>query len=143
MFLEICLLFLIFWSLSKFLYQTNTYECHLDDTGLFRWSELIEGGIKTYEGRLQQGKWMKMKSGDHLIFHCHNGESNFKLLCKVIDFKYFNHFGEAFETLGASLIPAISTEQANEVYGDYFSEKEIREYQVVCVGIQFMGYLNE
>jgi len=128
----------ILYLLSRFLYKSKIYNCDLDDTGIFCWSELIENGTKKYEGRLNQGKWLEMKSGDFIIFNCIGGSNEKRLLCKIIYFEYFDNFGEAFEYLGNSLIPAKNVEQALDAYSTYFDRKNVEKFGVVCIKIKLV-----
>lgn len=113
------------------------HSCHLDDSGEFNWSLLIEKGIKKYEGRVNDEKRQSWKKGDWLTIHC-QGPVDKELRCKIVDLKYYKNFGKAWEDLKDLLVPAKDSEHAINVYSKYFSEEMIEKYGIVCIGIEMI-----
>lgn len=108
------------------------------------WANWIKNGMKKYEGRLCKDEWANMKIGDTIIFN-----NNFEI--EITELIFFTDFSEAYRTLGKNLVPGkyyyngdiacplqidISEKEVSEMYSKYFSEKDIKEYGVVAVGVR-------
>ena len=99
------------------------------------WLDWIESGIKTYEGRLNKEVWSKLRIGDHLILHTNDKAKEVEII--VTELRYYKDFAEAFNDLGAKLIPIkdATVDSVKKLYNQFFTDDDIVKYGVVAVGL--------
>jgi ASC-1-like (ASCH) protein len=114
----------------------ETYHKSIDNSPNTPWLDLIEQGIKKFEGRVNVGDWKKMKIGDIIIFFDRSTNKRVKTI--VTEFRYFPDFGAAFKELGQQFIPIkdITVEGVNKLSWKYYSEDHIKKNGMVAVGIK-------
>jgi ASC-1-like (ASCH) protein len=90
----------------------------------------IVNGQKTVEGRLNKGKFSRMQVGDHLLI---NDESKFKVERKT----NYDSFLEMVKAEGVkNVVPdKKELEEAANVYYNFFTKEQEREYGVVAMEI--------
>jgi ASC-1-like (ASCH) protein len=97
------------------------------------WLNLIQSGIKKYEGRVYRDDWAKLQIGDTIIFHCN------KLEVKTVvnELRRYTDFCAAFIDLGQLLVPGVGVTiyEVEQLYYQYFTKADIKKYGVVAVGL--------
>lgn len=95
--------------------------------------QYITTGEKPVEGRLDKGKFSRMRVGDYLLI---NDESKFKIKRKT---KY-NSFQEMIEAEGVeNVVPdKKEVEEAANVYYNFFTKEQEQEFGVVAIEISKM-----
>lgn len=98
------------------------------------WFDWIAAGVKKYEGRLLKDDWATLQVDDLITFVSPDGR---ELTCKVVSLPRFSSFVEAFERLGAELVPVPGANSAKvaSLYGQYYSEEQQSQYGVVAVQV--------
>lgn len=98
------------------------------------WFDLIKNKIKTYEGRLNRGIFVKMKPGDFIIFVNRDKE----IKTQIIDIKKYKSFGKAFDDLQFNLVPIddITRKEVKKLYSNYFTKDDIKQYGVLAIQIK-------
>jgi ASC-1-like (ASCH) protein len=116
----------------------KTYYKSVDNSPGAPWLDLIERGIKKFEGRVNVGDWKRMKIGDTIIFFNKSTTKQVKTI--IMEFKYFTDFGAAFKELGQEFIPIkdLTVEGANKLSWKYYSKEFIKENGMVAVGIKLI-----
>lgn len=99
------------------------------------WFDWIAAGVKKYEGRLVKDDWATLEVGDLIMFVSPDGR---ELTCKVISLPKFTTFVEAFEKLGAELVPVPGADSVKvaQLYGQYYSAEQQAQYGVVAVQVE-------
>ena len=101
------------------------------------WFDLINSGLKKYEGRLNWKIWNDLKIGDHIIFK--NNKNRLNVV--VIEIKKYSNFIAAYDDLGEYLIPLSKINRDNlmsEVYSKYYSNDDILKHGVIAIGIKLV-----
>ena len=102
----------------------NLSNPHFDD---------IKNKKKTIEGRLGRGDWKDISPSD-LIFFENSGEL---ILCKVNNVYISKTFANLFEKFGEKLLPGVKeTEDAVNIYRDFFTKIEEKEYSVIGIEVE-------
>lgn len=96
------------------------------------WFDWIADGTKKFEGRLCKGDWSTLKAEDIIVFTC---PKNRELTCQIISTPRFETFGAAFDALGSALVPVpgVTTADVVKIYGQYFTEEDVRNFGVVAI----------
>ena len=104
----------------------NLYEINAQEP----YYSYIVNGQKTVEGRLNKGKFSRMQVGDHLLI---NNESKFKVERKT----NYDSFIEMVKAEGVeNVVPdKKEIEEAANVYYNFFTKEQEREFGVVAMGI--------
>jgi ASC-1-like (ASCH) protein len=105
-------------------------RAHIDG----RWMKKILNGQKTHEGRLCKGRWEFMISGYKLVLYSDDYEV--KVLVETV--QHYTDFGSAYEAHPDTLLPSrkvTSVEEAEDVYREWYSDEDVKEYGVVVFGI--------
>lgn len=113
------------------------YEIHVSNP----WFTLIKEGKKTSEGRLNKGKFSKMKKGDIVEWFNMENEITAKVKTKIIDVINYDSFHECVknETIDNILpIPEITIVQegVDNVYYKYYSQNDENLYGVLAIRIK-------
>ena len=101
------------------------------------WFDLVRRGEKTIEGRLFKGDWKKMRIGDEIVFF--NGNQEFK--GKIINLYRRESFFQLISEFKKQLLPGIDLTDINngvEVYRQYFSQEDEKQYGVLGLRIQLL-----
>ncbi len=98
------------------------------------WFDWIASGVKKFEGRLHKDEWATLEVDDLITFVSPDGR---ELTCKVVSLPRFSSFVEAFEKLGAELVPVPGADTAKvaALYGQYYSAEQQSQYGVVAVQV--------
>ena len=111
-----------------------------------KYLDWIKDGSKTYEGRLAcKVKEWDLQINKMIIFYDENDHNSF-VLCRITSLLIFNNFGEAFERLGAALIPNKAKVEVIDMYNKlfYYQDEQLHSGQtsamimdnkVVAIGI--------
>jgi len=106
----------------------TTYQKKLSEP----WFSLIKLGIKTVEGRLNDGDFEKMKVGDHYLFTNNDlgFERKFKIEIKKIS--YYENFKIYLETETLEkCLPGIENiKDGLEVYYKYYKKRDELKYKI-------------
>ena len=107
----------------------------LQNTPELPWFDWIANGTKRYEGRLRRDEWAALSVNDKIVFI---SPDNRELFCRVVSLPCFESFGAAFDALGSALVPVpgVNTADVIKIYGQYYSEENIRNYGVVAVEVE-------
>ena len=65
------------------------------------WLDMLESGVKEYEGRIVWKDWKTMQRDDIIVFN----DGNKLLSFKILGFVYAKNFGELYFQLGSKLVP--------------------------------------
>lgn len=112
--------------------------CHITNNNPdgYTWFDWLESGLKTYEGRLNNGKWKL--DFEVLEVKCDTDGRNASYM--VLKKETFKDFNEAFERLGEQMIPIglpDNKKDANELYESFgYKPEDIKKYGVVCVHLK-------
>jgi len=71
------------------------------------WLDMLESGVKEYEGRLVRKDWCNMKRDDIIIFN----DGSKSLSFKILGFVYAANFKELYSKLGSKLVPYMPDSQ--------------------------------
>jgi len=103
------------------------------------WFDLIKSGKKKYEGRLNDGFWKEVQTGQKITLY-NNDSGVEKTLIIIVDTKLiFVSFFDGISTVGLnSVLPSEvenTVEQSVEnVYRKYYSVDDEKKYGVVMIG---------
>ena len=99
------------------------------------WFDLVFNGIKTHEGRINDGFWQKLQVGDEFVFW---NESGGEFLVQVVDREEFSTFENAINKVGLqNILPPCSEQEMSvkdsvkKVYYEYFLPEQEIEHGVV------------
>jgi len=65
------------------------------------WLDMLESGVKEYEGRIVRKDWKTMQRDDVIVFN----DGNKSLSFKILGFVYAKNFGDLYFQLGSKLVP--------------------------------------
>ncbi|KAF3584491.1 hypothetical protein F2Q69_00032500 [Brassica cretica] len=90
----------------------------------------LKDGLKTTEGRCAVGDYMRISSGDFILF-------NKCLLLQVQDVRYYTSFSEMLRVEGLSkVLPGVKTiEEGVGVYRNFYTEEKERMNGVVAIRV--------
>ena len=115
-----------------------TYRKHLSQP----WFDLISSGTKIWEGRLRKGDFLKIKTGDVVIWYNESKE----VKTKITDVKMYESFNRGIEELGLeNVLPTEfdlnkTIDQAVEdVYYKYFNREEELKFTTVFFKISVLN----
>lgn len=103
------------------------------------WFTLIKRGLKTVEGRLNKGKFSKMKKGD-IISWCYskNNKKCESFKTKIIKISKYTSFEQMLkvETLKKTL-PGIPTIECGvRVYREFYNENKEKDFGVLAITLK-------
>ena len=103
------------------------------------WLDSIISGKKTYEARINNGLWNRLKIGS--VFYL--GDTKRIVIVEVLGVKYFKDFGDAWFLLQDRLIPSdihniVSMHDARKFYSAHFSAEDINKHGVIAVELQII-----
>ncbi len=103
------------------------------------WFSLLEKGIKPVEGRKAQEKYLSLKPGDRVCFHCVGSERSFMAIVERVD--KFSTLREYLEKVTIQkALPGITTlEKAIAIYLQWSTEKEIEQLGFVGIWIKLLS----
>ncbi len=95
----------------------------------------IKNGQKTIEGRLRKGLYQNIKVGDHIVV-CNEDETD-KVEVVVKRVKNYDSFAElAMNEDLSRLLPNVNTtNEAVEIYREFYTEGQEKEFGVVAIEI--------
>lgn len=117
--------------------KTKSLVKHMDN----KWLDYVRKGIKTFEGRINTGDWVNVRSGDHIKFYDQYGIQS----VKILSIKHYIYFSNMWDDLGDRLLPGVKNRQhALNIYkniylhGVGYTEEEMIEkgvvaFEIVCV----------
>ena len=103
------------------------------------WFTLINNRLKVVEGRLNKGKFSKMKTGD-IVSWCYKNNNNAKetFKTKIIKISKYKSFEKMLkkETLKRTL-PGVPTIKCGvRVYREFYDEKKEKEFGVLAITLK-------
>ena len=110
------------------------YDKHLSEP----WFSLIKLGIKTCEGRLNKGDFLKMKVNDTIKFF--NEDFTFKRsysvkITKITKYNTFENYLRG-KTLKKTL-PGINTiKDGLQIYYQYYSKEDEKKFKIIAIDIE-------
>lgn len=116
--------------------MTNSHSLKL----FSEYFDLIEAGIKVYEGRLNDEKRQEIDEGDQILF-LREPDRIKTIKAKVIEKLFFKDFEEMSEKLDKTMLgfENKTREEMVEVYNSIYDRKRIDEYGVVVFKIKLMN----
>lgn len=104
------------------------------------WFSLIKLKIKTCEGRLNKGDFMRMKQGDYIQFE--NNDFNFKriCLCKITSIHNYNSFEEYLKKEKLELcLPGINKiEEGLSIYYKYYNKEDEKLHKITAIRLSVL-----
>ena len=103
------------------------------------WFDYILTGKKTFEGRLNRGRWADMQVDDIVQWTYGN-----RIIDTIVtEIKLYKSFKHAFKDLGEKLLPSIETDtNAGNLYSSFYSDEDVNKYGVVAIGIRVLTPKN-
>ena len=103
------------------------------------WFSLIKKGIKTVEGRLNKGKFSKMKVGDIVEWN----NKNKKFITRITAIRHYKTFEDMIKTEGLDkVLPYHKIETVkqgvNMVYYQFYSKEDETKYGVIAIEVSVL-----
>lgn len=101
------------------------------------WLDLIENGLKKYEGRIRWKDWIDVKIGDIIVFS--DGIKDVNVI--ITDLRFYKDFGTAYDDLKEKLVPivGITRDEVIKIYENIYDPSSIKEFGVVAVGVELIS----
>lgn len=102
------------------------------------WFTFIKDGLKTVEGRLNKGKFKKLKVGEAVEWFVRNTDQ--KIKTKIKNIKRYVTFKEMLEKEGLDAVlpnkQIMSIDDGVNIYRKYYSEDDEKKYGILAIGVQ-------
>ena len=98
----------------------------------------VKNGQKTVEGRLFKGLYTEVKTGDHIEIQTENEKESF--VVEVVGVNQHESFKELLEkeSLKKVLPNAETIEEGIEIYRQFYTEEQEKEYGVVGIEVRVL-----